>query len=147
MADNIFTVAPGFGPRLRDERKRLGMTQTEFAAMAGVQRLAQGQYEGETRAPNVHYLSAIAAGGANLIYLLFGQFVSNNLVSPDVQRKIDRKVFDLLEEYVKLRCGGQLSSEARFVLYEVWRAALTQTANKSGNVDELTLADLNAVGG
>lgn len=147
MADNLFTIAPGFGARLRDERKRLGMNQTEFAAMAGVQRLTQGQYESEINAPNVNYLSAIAEGGANLIYLLFGQFVSNNMVSPETQRKVEGKVFELLEEYVKLRCGGQLSSETRFILFELWRATLTQVANKGGNVDNLKLADLTAVGG
>lgn len=147
MKDTFFTIAPGFGARLRDERKRLGMTQTDFAAMAGVQRLAQGQYEGETRAPNVHYLSAIAAGGANLIYLLFGQFVSNNMVSPEIQHKVEGKVFELLEEYVKLRCGGQLSAETRRVLFTLWRDLLTQAVQKGRNVDELTLADLTAVGG
>ena len=147
MADNFFTIVPGFGARLRDERKRLGMTQTEFAAMAGVQRLAQGQYETEMRTPNVHYLSAITYGGANLVYLLFGQFVSNNLVSPEVQRKIERKVFELLEEYVKFRCGGQLSAETRHVLFTLWRDLLAQAEHRGRNVNDFTLADLTAVGG
>lgn len=65
-------IAPGFGKRLRVERKRLRKTQAEFGEIGGVHRLAQINYERENTAPNVIYLSLVAAIGVDLMYLIFG---------------------------------------------------------------------------
>lgn len=62
-----------FSDRLREERKRLGMNQTELAAAAGVQKQAQVNYEAGKRSPNADYLAALAAVGADVLYILTGQ--------------------------------------------------------------------------
>ena len=62
-----------FAERLRDERKRLGLNQTELAALAGVQKQAQVHYEAGDRSPNAAYLQALAAAGADVLYILTGQ--------------------------------------------------------------------------
>lgn len=61
-----------FSERLRDERKRLGLNQTELAGLAGVQKQAQVHYEAGDRSPNAAYLQAIAAAGADVLYILTG---------------------------------------------------------------------------
>jgi len=61
-----------FFERLREERKRLGMNQTELAGIAGVQKQAQVNYESGERSPNSDYLTAIAAVGADVLYILTG---------------------------------------------------------------------------
>lgn len=58
--------------RLREERQRLGLNQTEFAELAGVQKRAQVNYEAGERAPDTNYLAAIAAAGADVRYILTG---------------------------------------------------------------------------
>lgn len=60
------------GERLREERQRLGMNQTDFGVIGGVTRDAQSNYEASRRHPDALYLSAIAAVGADVGYILTG---------------------------------------------------------------------------
>ncbi|MBF0273448.1 MAG: helix-turn-helix transcriptional regulator [Magnetococcales bacterium] len=61
-----------FFDRLQEERKRLGLNQAEFAALGGVGRTAQINYEAGERHPTSQYLIAIAAAGADVNYILTG---------------------------------------------------------------------------
>ena len=61
-----------FGARLSEERKRIGMNQKDFGAVAGVTKTSQLNYENEQRSPNVDYLQAIATLGVDIQYILTG---------------------------------------------------------------------------
>lgn len=61
-----------FGTRLKEERKRLGMSQTEFAAAVGVHLNTQSRYEKGDRTPDATYLDAIKSVGVDLGYVLSG---------------------------------------------------------------------------
>ena len=67
----------GFGVRLREERERLGFSQAEFAAMAGQGTQSQSRYEAEKRTPDSTYLTKIASCGADILYLLTGERLSD----------------------------------------------------------------------
>jgi transcriptional regulator with XRE-family HTH domain len=60
------------GARLRQERERLGLNQTDLGAVAEVTRNTQAEYEGGKRAFNVNYMLAIRELGIDPIYLLEG---------------------------------------------------------------------------
>ena len=60
------------GARLREERTRLGLNQEQFAALAGIQFVAQSNYETGKRSPDLDYLMAIAAAGADVLYIVTG---------------------------------------------------------------------------
>lgn len=62
-----------FSERLKEERKRLGFNQTEFAAFGGVQKGAQVNYEAGERNPDAGYLAAIAAKGADVLWIITGE--------------------------------------------------------------------------
>jgi transcriptional regulator with XRE-family HTH domain len=62
--------------RLREERKRLGLTQERFGAEGGVGKLAQLNYEKGERSPGAAYLSAIARAGVDVSYVLTGERVA-----------------------------------------------------------------------
>ncbi|WGV21051.1 helix-turn-helix domain-containing protein [Pseudomonas putida] len=62
----------GIGPRLREERERLGMTQRVFGDIGGVEPNAQGKYESGERSPRVDYLAALASRGVDALYVLSG---------------------------------------------------------------------------
>jgi len=63
------------GERLREERTRLGLNQEAFAQLGGITRNTQGSYEkGERNADSV-YLSAVAAAGVDVLYVLTGRRV------------------------------------------------------------------------
>jgi transcriptional regulator with XRE-family HTH domain len=63
----------GIGARLREERELRGMSQSEFAALAGVHRKSQENYEADRRQPDADYLAALSAAGADVLYILTGE--------------------------------------------------------------------------
>ena len=80
-----------FGERLRTERDRLGLSQDEFAALGGVKRGAQVNYEKGERSPDVAYLTAVAKGGVDVLYLVTGvrQHVAVRELTPEHAALID----------------------------------------------------------
>lgn len=71
-----------YGERLKGERTRLAMSQTQFAAVAGVGKTTQINYESGNRAPDVAYLAAVARIGVDVQYIVTGVRSSASL-SPD----------------------------------------------------------------
>ena len=61
------------GSRLKEERKALGLSQQDFAAIGGVEANAQGKYENGQRMPRSNYLSALGHNGVDVLYLLSGR--------------------------------------------------------------------------
>lgn len=61
------------GARLREERERLGMTQDALGSAGGVLKRALIRYEKSERMPDALFLAAIAAAGADVLYILTGQ--------------------------------------------------------------------------
>ncbi|RRV04611.1 XRE family transcriptional regulator [Pseudomonas sp. v388] len=62
----------GAGDRLREERIALGLKQEEFAQLGGVNRNTQGSYEKGERNPDTAYLTAVAAVGVDVLYVITG---------------------------------------------------------------------------
>nr|VFK16251.1 MAG: hypothetical protein BECKLFY1418C_GA0070996_102217 [Candidatus Kentron sp. LFY] len=62
-----------FPERLKEERKRLGYTQTAFGAIGDVVLRTQMLYEKGRRAPDARYLQAIHRAGADVLYILTGE--------------------------------------------------------------------------
>lgn len=60
------------GERLREERVRLGMSQTTFGEVGGVTKKTQMLYEGGERAPDAAYLAAAAGSGVDVRYVVTG---------------------------------------------------------------------------
>ncbi len=63
----------GISGRLLEERERLGKTQPEFGALAGVKKQAQLRYEKGERSPDAAYLAAAATHGVDVLYVLTGR--------------------------------------------------------------------------
>ncbi len=73
------------GERLRKERERLGLSQTQFGDLAHVTKKSQMLYEADQRSPKGDYLTAIAAQGVDVQYVLTGnQSVSSNIELVDL---------------------------------------------------------------
>lgn len=62
----------GIGERLKEERERIGLNQTDFAAKAGASKNSQYNYEKGERNPDSAYLAAVAAVGVDVLYVLTG---------------------------------------------------------------------------
>jgi transcriptional regulator with XRE-family HTH domain len=68
-----------FGQRLREERRRLGLSQVQCAELCGVVEKTQGLYETSVRRPDTDYLAAFAKAGADVNYLITGALSSTIL--------------------------------------------------------------------
>lgn len=68
--------------RLFEERKRLGLTQEQLAALGGVKMRSQVNYEAGERCPDGIYLSGIAAAGADVQYILTGIRAGGAIAQP-----------------------------------------------------------------
>lgn len=79
------------GDRLREERQRLDLNQTQFGERGGVQKRAQINYEASERMPDAAYLSAIAQAGADVRYIITGERDGSPplVLSPDEQVLVD----------------------------------------------------------
>lgn len=60
------------GGRLREERERLGLSQSDFAALAGAKKGAQLKWEKNASSPTAAQLKAFAEAGADVLYVLTG---------------------------------------------------------------------------
>ena len=67
-------IADGVGSRLREERERLGLSQSDFGALVGVSRGTQKNYEVGTAvgAMDLKYVSALETAGVDATYVLTG---------------------------------------------------------------------------
>jgi len=68
MSSPVSTI----GDRLREERKRLGLSQTALAKVAGVHLNTQSRYEKGHTEPDSAYLEAIGRAGVDVLYVLSG---------------------------------------------------------------------------
>lgn len=60
------------GERLKEERLRLGISQTDLGAAGGVGKTTQINYEKGERSPDAEYLAAVAEKGVDVLYVVTG---------------------------------------------------------------------------
>jgi transcriptional regulator with XRE-family HTH domain len=61
-----------FHARLKEERKRLGLTQAQAAEQCGVKRETWSRYETGALTPGMEVLAALGRAGADMNYILTG---------------------------------------------------------------------------
>jgi transcriptional regulator with XRE-family HTH domain len=88
-----------FGTRLKEERKRLGFKQAEFAELVGTDVPKQSLYENDRRALRAAYLSRVAAAGVDVLYLLTGRRTEGEW--------LDEGASEFLSAYLSLPIGLQ----------------------------------------
>lgn len=89
------------GERLKEERVRLGYNQGDFAAIAGVAKTSQFNYEKGERSPDAAYLAAVAEQGVDVLYVVTGQR------TPKPSSSLNSDESDLIEHYRQLPEGDR----------------------------------------
>ncbi|MFJ3485807.1 helix-turn-helix domain-containing protein [Pseudomonas sp. NPDC090202] len=120
------------GKRLRQERKRLKLTQSALAAIGGVEANAQGHYESGQRLPRADYLFRVAAAGVDISRVVTGIDSSNRLEMPTLPKLSGSEADDDAESVVKII--GQLRQSlwvTANALCEVTRLIDTKTQQQA----------------
>ena len=95
MIDNILSSS------LKHERNRLGLTLQQMAEVGGVSRSSQVGYEASARVPDAAYLKNIAAAGADVYFVLYGERLSFEGAKPfdwDLHDRVLQTIEDWLSE-------------------------------------------------
>lgn len=77
------------GARLREERVRLGLTQSELAEIVGIHKNSQGNYENDVKSPDSKYLSGLAEHGFDILYVVTGTRLPPQDISLEEQKLIE----------------------------------------------------------
>lgn len=87
------------GARLKEERKRLKKNQDQMAEFGGVAKSTYCNYEAGIRAPDALCLGRLAEAGADVVYILTGHRITNDL-APDEAALLDnyRTISDTRKE-------------------------------------------------
>lgn len=72
-----------YGKRLKEERERMGLTQTALADIASVTKVTQINYEKDSRKPDIEYLELIKNAGVDILYVITGERGQGTKLSPD----------------------------------------------------------------
>lgn len=78
------------GQRLRTCRKRIGLTQAKLAEIGGVSLNTQHRWETGGGLPSTEYLFRVADAGVDLIWVLTGQSVANDLTDEGESELLNR---------------------------------------------------------
>ena len=100
----------GFGARLAEERKRLGLKQAEFASLVGTDVPKQSLYENDRRELRADYLSRLAAAKVDVVYVLTAKRSEGAWLGEEASRLLSAYLAlpDDLQEAV-LRLVGDLN--------------------------------------
>lgn len=82
------------GTRLREERERLGRSQTDFGASVGVKKQTQISWEKGTSSPPVAALEVWMREGVDVVYVLTGRRSGDAIAKPS-HPEIDVKIAEL----------------------------------------------------
>jgi transcriptional regulator with XRE-family HTH domain len=119
----------GIGKRLRQERKRLKLTQSALGAIGGVEANAQGHYESGQRLPRADYLFKIAAAGVDITRVITGV---------DAAARVELPAFPTIQVGKRPESDADLdSSESMVKIISQLRQSLWITANALCEVTRL----------
>lgn len=126
------------GERLREERKRLAMDQATFGAIGGVKALAQHTYESGKRSPDARYLEAVAAAGADVLYIVTG---IRSLSDKDLEADLERygMAWETLELALEATGRKMNPAKKRKAADALFRASKAQTAPTQDQLIALVL--------
>lgn len=110
------------GDRIREERERLELNQTQLADLLGTTRKTQFNYETDARRPDANYLAAMASAGANVQYILTGDLGPRPEVVLSAEEKVLLEYFRDASKEVRRAAlgaliGGPMQGTVRQVIH------------------------------
>lgn len=120
------------GKRLKEERERLGLSQTDFSALAGAAKRTQIDWEKEVSSPTAGQLATFARAGADVRYIITGE---RDGPEPEVLTSDERLMLDryraspqpLRDAALRVLLGESPKQKGQVFNAEVGQAIKTKT--------------------
>ncbi|WP_419629364.1 helix-turn-helix domain-containing protein [Thiolapillus sp.] len=87
------------GARIREERKKLGITQSAMAKLGGVSNATQGYYESGERSPNTEYLGRLYKEGVDVCYIVTGQKGAKSGMPANIDVELLSSIQEAVDEW------------------------------------------------
>lgn len=91
-----------FGARLKELRKRSGLSAEKLAALLGVHRNSVIGYENDVVSPSVHVLSGLRAANLDWIFAVTGQ-AKEEVLCNEIDWKLVESIWGIIEEQNAIR--------------------------------------------
>ena len=106
------------GARLRDERRRLELTQTKFAKAGGVRRVSLYLYEKGDRLAPLDFILRVKQAGVSLSYVLWGERELEQEIEKHIDAELASELFRLVDRYAVDTKGSPLHPAYRASLFD-----------------------------
>ena len=114
----IIWIQRVLGKRLREERKRLGLTQTELAEAGGVRRVTVYLYEKGDRTPTLEFLDRLKSHGVSFEYVLWGERRLVESSRQVIDAALASELYRLVDRYAVDSKGRSLHVDSRAELFD-----------------------------
>lgn len=132
---NVKKLQPGFGDRLKKERKRLGLSQAEFAEKVGLKRITQHFYEKGHSHPNYQYFLKISDFGVDLGYLFFDKKADSQGL--ELSLNTLKQIFTAVDERCRDKSGNLLPVEQRLEFFSLLCVSISGRDEQSFDLDSM----------
>lgn len=110
------SVTQAIGARLKEERRRLGLSQEEIGTIGDVRRATQYLYERGERMPTAAYLVAVAEVGVDFAYVVSGERYGDIKGKLCLDPEVLGTAFQFVDEWCRDGKGRLLDVEYRRAL-------------------------------
>jgi transcriptional regulator with XRE-family HTH domain len=130
----------GIGPRLRQERHRLKLSQSAMGTLGGVETNAQGNYESGARYPKADYLLRLIDAGVDITYVMTGTR------SPDVGpfTSVTSPSSPVVDEHLG-KVTHQLHRNLHGLIDALYQMALLIESRANDTADEAVKMELDTI--
>ncbi|VWD35655.1 helix-turn-helix domain-containing protein [Burkholderia contaminans] len=136
-----------FSERLKEERQRLGLNQEGFAALGGVQKQAQFNYEKGVRKPDSDYLVALAGHGVDVLYVLTGRRSDSSPLLPDETELLSgfRQLTDVGQAAIQASINGYLLAGVLTLSGGPVKDVRILSTDRAAKLEEFALQSVEAI--
>lgn len=129
MSTGRIVTLDEIGRRLRSERERLGLTQTEFGDLGGSSLPSQMRYEKGARRPDAEYLQRIGAAGADVLYIVTGTHADEvDKYFSEVEARLNQESLPITPQHLDV--SPELKT-IRQKLETIWREPTSTPGNRA----------------
>lgn len=83
---------------MKEERARLGLSQTVLASLGGVSKTTQVFYEADERVPDANYLAAVSERGMDVSYVITGRREAD-MAASTFNRQLLAEILNAIDEW------------------------------------------------
>jgi len=132
---NNYKLQEGFGERLKLERKRLSLSQAQFAEKVGLKRITQHMYEKEQNYPNYRYFRDISDLGVDLSYLFFNKKADTQRLELSLSTLKD--IFSIVDDKCRDESGNPLTFEKRVEFFILLCVSISGRSEETFEIDNI----------